>query len=112
MVSFVSINFDAEELIESLDESAEDAIADAAETVRMGFVNNTPSNRKETRRAIKKQVQATQAEVGIMFPSSKRHRTQGTKTERIAETAWRSSEQATFDTFEQSFSDQVERLNR
>lgn len=103
------MTFDAENIIAAAEAAAAQAVGSASRDIEMLFLSHTPATRRESRRAIRTRLDGTEAEVGFIFPSSKRYRTNNTETERIAERAWKPNAEATLHNFEQSFSDEIER---
>lgn len=103
------MTFDADDVLAAMDQAAAQAVGSASRDIEMLFLSHTPSARRDTRRAIRTRLNGNEADVGFIFPASKRYRTSNTETERIAERAWKPNAEATLHNFEQSFSDEIER---
>ena len=99
---------DLNELLDEIDNVADQTIKEATEFTERQLKNRMPVNRVETRKAIRSQDNEASGIVEIRFPRNKRFRTRGTETERLAKKAWRETQSATLEFIQKRFHEKIE----
>jgi len=104
----VTLNFDVDEFIEEAEEALQAAIVAGVDYTAREIHRLIPSERKETRKAVTPIVGDQEGSVQLRFPSNRRYRARGTKTEQIMQRAWKSIRQTTLQRMEATFYQRIE----